>query len=83
MAEIELTQDHAVISLPVDAVEAVLTVKVYHNGEIITVQQEMSLTDIRTAFKKAEDGYIDGDDRFVLTDKGLEWLRQMEADNGC
>ena len=36
----------------------------------------MKLSDIREAFRKADDGYIDDDDRYMITEKGLKWLEE-------
>lgn len=76
--EIELMQHRAMVEMPEDAVEVTLSAKVYHNGELINVERVLSMSDIRTAFRKADDGYIDDDDRFVLTEKGMQWLEEQE-----
>ena len=68
--EVSLQNHRAMIELPEDALEVELNIKVWHNGEVINVTNTLTLTDLRTAFRKADDGYIDEDDRFVLTDRG-------------
>lgn len=75
---IELMQHRAMVEMPEDAVEVTLSAKVYHNGELINVERVLTMNDIRTAFRKADDGYIDDDDRFVLTEKGMQWLEEQE-----
>ena len=72
--EIELMNHRAMVELPENAVEVQLGIKVFHEGELITVGRTLSMDDIRTAFRKADDGYIDDDDEFVITEKGLQWL---------
>lgn len=72
--EIELMEHRAMIELPENAMEVVLKCKVFDHGEMISVSRTMDLNDIRTAFDKADKGYIDDDDRFVITDKDREYL---------
>ena len=78
---IELDEEFAVITLPPNAVEAEINVKVFQDGEIIKVYKMMDMQDLKTAFRKAEEGYIDEDARFVLTDKGREWLDSLMEDD--
>ena len=74
--EIELMTHRAIINVPEDAIEIEMNCKVFHNGEIVNVEKVMKLSDIREAFRKADDGYIDDDDRYVITEKGLKWLEE-------
>ena len=76
---IELLNHRAMVEMPQDAVEVRLNAKVYHNGQLIDVSRKLTMDDIRTAFRKADDGYIDDDDQFVLTDKGRAWLDECES----
>lgn len=76
--EIELKEHRAMIYLPENAVEATMIVKVFHDGELIEVQRVLGISDLRTAFQKADEGYIDDDDRFEITDKGREWLESFQ-----
>ena len=71
---IELTEDRAMLYVPHNALEGTLVFKIYYNGEIKTVQKTINQDELREAVRKAEEGYIDEDDRFVLTDKGREYL---------
>jgi len=64
---LELDQNFAVIDLPVNAVEVELIVKIYHNGEIRKVGRTLTIEEIREAFQKADDGYIDPDALFYVT----------------
>ena len=36
------------------------------------------MNEIRTAFQKADDGYIDDEDTFEITEKGLEWIEKQK-----
>lgn len=48
--------------------------QVYIGGTIVPVTKDMDMHEVREAFKKAADGYIDEDDEFVLTDKAKQML---------
>lgn len=78
--EIELTEHRAMITLPENAVSVTINAKVYHNGELIDVSRELPMSDLRDAFRKADEGYVDDDDRYVLTDKGYECLEAFEKE---
>lgn len=75
---IELTEHRAIICLPENTVEMTVVAKVYENGELQTVEMTYGISQIREMFRKADDGYIDDDDRFVITEKGLAWLEELE-----
>ena len=77
---IELTNHRAMIEIPENAVEVRMIVKVYVDGEIETVSSTLNQEMIREAFRKADDGYIDEDDRFVLTKNGLRYLEELERE---
>lgn len=74
---IELQNHRAMIELPENTVSLTLTAKVYHEGELVTVGKDYSISEIREMFRKADDGYIDDDDRFVLTDRGKAFLEEI------
>lgn len=76
---IELAEHRAVIELPEDSIEIQIFVKLYRDGMIVSATKTMSISEIRRAFQRADDGYIDEDDRFVITEKGLKWLEGCEA----
>ena len=78
--EVMLDQHRAMVELPENAVEVEMKCKVYHDGELISVSKVMDLSGLREAFRKADDGYIDEDDRLVITDKGREWLEKMQEE---
>lgn len=75
---VELDEHRAMIYLPENAVEIEVKAKVYHEGEIIDASKKMTLEDIREAFRKADDGYIDDDDVFYITDKGKALLEEYK-----
>lgn len=75
---VELIEHRAIIGVPENTVALTLTAKVYHDGEIVSVSKEYGMSEIRAMFEKADSGYIDDDDRFVITDKGIAWLEELE-----
>ena len=79
--EIELSEKRAMVYLPENAVDITITCKVYENGELIEVNKQLKLSDIRAAFEDAEYNYIEDDDKFVITEKGKEWLEQFHKDD--
>ena len=75
---IELTSARAMVYVPENAVEAVMTFTVYADGKLNKVEEKMNMHELQEAIRKADEGYIDEDDRFVLTDKGRAWLEEMK-----
>ena len=76
--EISLLEHRAILfGFPEHAVEVEIQAKVFENGELLNVTRKMNMDEIREAFRKADDGYIDDDDRFVLTDKGKAYLEEL------
>ena len=75
---IEVPTHRAMIEFPESAVEVEVKAKIYSEGELIDVSKKYGLNEIREMFRKADDGYIDDDDRFVLTDKGRAYLEEIE-----
>ena len=78
--EIELQSHRAMIEIPENALEIEMICKVYEEGRIIEVKRTLDMSDIREACRKADEGYIDDDDRFELTDKGRAWLEELMKD---
>lgn len=76
---IELAQHRAMIEIPEDAVELTLHCKIFFDGKLVDVSRTMSMSEIRLACQKADDGYIDEEDTFVLTEKGRKWLEDYES----
>lgn len=79
---IELQEHRAMIYLPEKAVEITVNAKVYIDGKIQKVSLTYDMEQIREMFRKADEGYIDDDDRFVITDKGRALLEEMEIKRG-
>lgn len=79
---IELQEHRAIINLPENTVELTITAKVFENGELQEVQTVYSMSQVREMFEKADDGYIDDNDRFVITEKGRAWLEELERERG-
>lgn len=77
---IELNEHRAIIGLPENTVELTITAKVFEDGELQTVSAKYGMSQVREMFEKADKGYIDDDDRFVITEKGLAWLEELERE---
>ena len=77
---IELTNHCAMIEIPKNSVEVQMIIKVYVDGEIKTVSSTLDQEMIREVFRKADDGYIDEDDRFVITENGLRYMEEIERE---
>ena len=76
--EIELVEHRAMITLPEIAIEVKIEAIVYIEGELHTVTKTLNMSDIRDAFQKADDGYIDDEDKFYITEKGKEYLKMID-----
>ena len=77
---IELTNHRAMIEIPENSVEVNMHIKVYVDGVIREVAAVLDQEMIRTAFQKADHGYIDEEDRFTITDAGLKYLEELERE---
>ena len=75
---INLLEHRAMIYLPENSVGVLINASVYEDGEIIEVSKKMTMEEIRDAFRKADDGYIDDDDRFVITEEGKAYLEELK-----
>ncbi len=73
---IRLTEKYAVLGLPEDTVEATITVKVYLDGEIQTVEKKLGMSEVRAAFKEAEENYIPSGTVFQITEEGRRYLEE-------
>lgn len=78
--ELDLDCEHLVLLVPKDTVELAITAKVYYNGELIPMNKKMSFAEVREAFEEAEEGYIPSDAKFVITEKGKEYLQKLEME---
>ena len=73
---IMLTEKYIVLGIPEDTVEATITVKVYLDGEIQTVEKKLGMSEVRAAFKEAEENYIPSDAVFQMTEEGRRYLEE-------
>ena len=76
--EIELEQKRAMLMLPANCVELKAVCKVYEDGKLLEVETLFGVGDIQRAFIDAEENYIEDEDKFVITPKGLEFLKERE-----
>lgn len=75
--EIELASERAIIDVPENCVKIRLVCTVFLDGEkqeLQTVERTLSMSEIKEAVRKADEGYIDEEDKFYLTEKGEDWL---------
>jgi len=77
---IELTNHRAMIEIPENSVEVKMKIKVYVDGEIKTVSATLDQEMIREVFRKADDGYVDENDRFMITEQGLKYMEELERE---
>lgn len=77
--EMELKESRAMVYLPENAVEVEIKATIFSNGELVKVGKIMALKEIQESFRDAEENYIGPDDKFVLTEKGLKWLEELET----
>ena len=77
---IELTNHRAMIEIPENSVEVKMNIKVYVDGEIKTVSATLDQEMIREVFRKADDGYVDENDRFMITEQGLKYMEELERE---
>lgn len=77
--KIYLEENYIVLSLPTETVEIEIIAKVYHDGELINVKKTLSIQEVRDGFKEAEEGYIPLDAEFQVTEKGLEYLEELDG----
>ena len=80
--DIEISEDRAILYIPHNALEGELSFKIYLDGEIRTVVKTLNQDELREAVRKAEEGYIDEDDVFTLTEKGKQLAEQLNFDLG-
>ena len=74
---VELQNHRAMIELPENTVALTLTAKVYHEGELVTVGKEYSISEIRAMFYKADMNYSEDDDLYTITEEGKMYIDEM------
>ena len=81
--EVELEEMNIIIKVPKDALKVTIKVQVPgFDGEIIKAKKKLTKTDIDAARKDFLDNVEDGDDfnaKFVVTEKGTEYLKQLQS----
>lgn len=77
---IELQEHRAMIYLPENTVELTINAKVFENGKLQNVSMTYGMSQVREMFEKADHGYIDDDDTFMLTEKGIAWINELERE---
>lgn len=86
MKEIELEEMNIIIKVPKDALKVTIKVQVPgYDGEIIKAKKKFLKTDIDKARKDFLDNVEEGDDfntEYVLTKKGMEYLKQLREKQG-
>ena len=73
---VTLANHRAIVELPENAVEVEINAKVFKDGTLLDVSTTMSMEDIRESFRKADDGYIDENDTFCITEAGMKWMEE-------
>ena len=77
---IELSEKMAVIAIPENSVEITMRIKVFKGGgELETVERTLDMSAIRAAIQEAEDNYIPDDAVFQVTEKGMKYLEELNA----
>ena len=79
--EVELSEARAMVYIPEGSVELEINATVYENGELIKVGKTMTLKEIQEALRDAEENYISDDDKFVVTENGIEWLDRLHKND--
>lgn len=74
--EIELASKYIVLEIPEDTVTVTITARVYLNGELQTVEKQLGPSEVREAFKEAEENYIPDDAVFQITEEGRRYLEE-------
>ena len=77
---VELDELPIVLWLPECTVEAQIEAKIYHNGKVQTATKKLNMNEVRDGFKDAEENYFDPNAKYVLTEKGKEWLDSLESE---
>lgn len=70
------------IYLPSDALKVDIVASIYYDNEITEVVKTLSRDEIKAAIEDAEMNYMEDEDMFVLTEKGLDLLERSAVENG-
>ena len=77
--EIELEQHRVMIYIPENTIDMTVQCRVYLDGDVQEVSRTLTMAEVREAMRKADEGYIDDEDTFHLTDKGIAFLEEMRS----
>ena len=77
---IRLEEKAAVLFLPAESVEILITAQVYHRGRLQEVSRKLSMDEVQKAFNEAEEGYLPEDSTFTLTEAGKKYLEDLEME---
>lgn len=58
LREIELQEEFIVLAIPENTVEVTISAKVWHDGEVLSVERTMPFQEVREAMKEAREGYM-------------------------
>lgn len=72
----------AVFQIPKNAVKVEFTIKTYEDGTLQTVKGTFDPADVREAINQFEQTILGEYPKYVITEKGKEWLEQMRAQSG-
>lgn len=75
---IDLEEVNAIVKLPENAVKVELNVHVFDGEKIVKASKTMDISEIRDAFRLAEEYYDDPEAYYTLTDKGKEFVAQLK-----
>ena len=75
--EIERKEHRAMIYLPENSIAVRIIATIYEDDEVHEVHKDLNLEDLRDAFRRADDGYMEDDDMFVLTEEGKAYLEEL------
>ena len=76
--EVELLEHRAMVYLPENSIAVRIIATIYEDDEVHEVSKDLNLEELRDAFRRADDGYFDDDDRFVLTEEGKAFLEELK-----
>lgn len=81
MEDIEKTvtmgEVRAMFMIPENTCEVELKCSVFADGGIIRVSKKLTMKDVQQAVADAEKNYMEDDDMFEITDKGLRYLEEQ------
>lgn len=74
---VTLGEVRAMFMIPENTCEVELECSVFADGGIIRVSKKLNMKDVQQAVADAEKNYMEDDDMFEITDKGLRYLEEQ------